>query len=320
MAKKEKKQLSPKVQKIVDTVTTVVEVILIAVCLVISIFVIANPGGVKKDNNGKISGNVNLVPVLSNSMDPTFKKNDLIFGEKIENKDEILDIGTVIMFLQKNPDGTFFINTHRIIGYSASWSTADNKGSGNDISLPMSLLYPSADGTPESYAWTNAKFKTAKELKDYVLSDSNYTAFNYVGYITKGDNNSIYYSVDKDGNQTILATYDEGYRSFNDVIGLVKTNNKGEIKRVAVLGGVVNWMHDPLHFGLIIMIPLVLLFGYNIYIVIKYIMEQKVKKAQQEALANSAPVLDEEEIKRKAIEEYLAMQASLKNEEDKKKE
>lgn len=84
------------------------------------------------------------------------------------------------------------------------------------------------------------------------------------------------------------------------------------------VGSAIAWLKEPIwHYILIIWVPLILLFGYNVYIVIRIIVEEKQKKAIAEAVKEAeANKLDEEEIKRKAIEEYLA---SL-NKEDKKEE
>ena len=59
------------------------------------------------------------------------------------------------------------------------------------------------------------------------------------------------------------------------------------------------------------MIPLILLFGWNLFTVVKYLIDkhtEKVKVAALEEAKQSADVLSEEEkeeIKRKAIEEYM---------------
>ena len=61
------------------------------------------------------------------------------------------------------------------------------------------------------------------------------------------------------------------------------------------------------------MLPLILLLVYNAYLVIRMVVEAKLKKQQEQAQAalaqaQSNAALDEEEIKRRAIEEYLASQ------------
>ena len=71
-------------------------------------------------------------------------------------------------------------------------------------------------------------------------------------------------------------------------------------------------MRSSLGFGLVIVLPMALFFLYELYALAKIIMETKIKKATE-----SSAVVDEEEIKRRAIEEYLAQQnASADREED----
>lgn len=78
------------------------------------------------------------------------------------------------------------------------------------------------------------------------------------------------------------------------------------------IGKAINWLQKDTNFLLVIVIPLIALFVYNIIMFVKMIMQSKLDKVK-EANANVA-VIDEEEIKRKAIEEYLAQQ---KNNNDK---
>lgn len=68
-------------------------------------------------------------------------------------------------------------------------------------------------------------------------------------------------------------------------------------------------MQQPTNFFFVIIVPLILLFGYNVWIVISYVIETKTAKARklalEEAKAGGISKEDEEEIKRKAVEEYL---------------
>ena len=80
-------------------------------------------------------------------------------------------------------------------------------------------------------------------------------------------------------------------------------------------------MQQPTNFFFVIIIPLILLFGYNVWIVISYVIEVKTAKARklafEEAKAGGLSKEDEEEIKRKAVEEYLR---KLEEEKKDKKE
>lgn len=100
--------------------------------------------------------------------------------------------------------------------------------------------------------------------------------------------------------------------------GITKTLYQGDVKgvyigKIAGLGSAIYWLQDPTHFFLVVMLPLILLLLYNAYIVIRLVMDAKLKKqkeAAQAALekAKEDAAIDEEAIKKKAIEEYLAAQ------------
>jgi len=75
-------------------------------------------------------------------------------------------------------------------------------------------------------------------------------------------------------------------------------------------GKTVQWLQKPTNFFCLIILPLILLFLYNVYLVVRMLMHAKISKVQSEA------AIDEEAIKKKAIEEYLAKQ---KEEEEKGK-
>lgn len=93
---------------------------------------------------------------------------------------------------------------------------------------------------------------------------------------------------------------------------------EGDIKgiyssKIAGVGSALSWLQEPTHFFLVVMLPLILLLVYNAYLVIRMVVEAKLKKQQEQAeaalaQAQSSAALDEEEIKRRAIEEYLASQ------------
>lgn len=98
---------------------------------------------------------------------------------------------------------------------------------------------------------------------------------------------------------------------------IAKTLYAGDIKGVYVgklagVGSAVFWLQDPTHFFLVIMLPLILLLLYNAYLVVRIIMEAKLKKQREQligATSEGAVILDEEEIKRRAVEEYIKKKA-----------
>ena len=101
----------------------------------------------------------------------------------------------------------------------------------------------------------------------------------------------------------------------------------GDIKAVYVthingLGSALFWIRDGYHFIYVIIIPLGLLLIYNIYLVAMILVENKMKRekaaAAETAKAAALASIDEEEIKRKAIEEYLRQQAAANASDDPK--
>lgn len=295
MAKKEKKvKVKKEKSNLRLWIENIVQVLIVIVCIVFSILMIARPGNVIDENYSKI--NVNYMPVLSESMSGTFEKGDLIFGKKISRDssgkvNEILDIGEVAIFIVNdiNQSEYQFINTHRIVGYFYAYTGPDGKnysGYSDMLRNPDVIDFNSAKIFAEMNEWTN---------------------FSIIGYVTSGDNKSIYYKNGIVGGELINESNDEliddYFPSVNQVLG---TWNG---KKLSGVGGVITWIQDPTHFFLVILIPLILLFGYNVWIVIQYVIEVKTEKAKklalEEAKAGGISLEEEEEIKRKAVEEYM---------------
>lgn len=107
--------------------------------------------------------------------------------------------------------------------------------------------------------------------------------------VTKGDNNIL---PDNQG--------DNPYTIHrNDVIG--KCTESG---RIVGLGNVIEFLRSSLGFFLCIILPLILFFLYELYNFISILVSERAKKAP---IAKET----EEEIKRRAIEEYLKSQQAL---------
>ena len=278
MAKKEKKVKKEK-SNLRLWIENIVQVLVVVGCIVFSILMIANPGGVKEDYS-KI--NVSYMPVLSESMSGTFEKGDLIFGEKIEKDEEgnprILDIGEVAIFIVNDASQSeyVFINTHRIVGYYYEYKDSEGRKSGySDMLFSEEVI----------------DLLTAEDFANNI----GWTDFKILGYITSGDNKDIY------GSQ------EEKIDSYVPLLEHVIGTWNG--KKISGVGGVITWIQDPTHFFIVILVPLILLFGYNVWIVIQYVIGVKTEKARklalEEAKASGISLEEEEEIKRKAVEEYM---------------
>jgi signal peptidase len=75
------------------------------------------------------------------------------------------------------------------------------------------------------------------------------------------------------------------------------------------MGAVADFLKSSVGFLLVVVLPMALFFLYELYNLLKIIMEQKMQKAAATASA-TVSAETEEEIKRRAIEEFLAQQAA----------
>lgn len=112
-----------------------------------------------------------------------------------------------------------------------------------------------------------------------------------LSYVTKGDNNLI---PDNQGNNPYTVHVD-------DIIGVCTEEGK-----LPGVGGVLKFLRSSLGFFLCIVLPLILFFLYELYRFITVLIAEKKKNDEVKASET------EEEIKRRAIEEYLAAQAAAK--------
>ena len=96
---KVKKELTPKQQKVRDIlgwVATALCIVLIVASLIVSIITIANVG----NKDGKIKGLAGyiMMPVQTDSMEPTFMTNDLIITKIYKGDGQDLKVGQVVTF------------------------------------------------------------------------------------------------------------------------------------------------------------------------------------------------------------------------------
>ena len=113
-----------------------------------------------------------------------------------------------------------------------------------------------------------------------------------VHYKTQGDANSHPDDYTKQG-------LPDGIR-HSDVIAVYNGHS-----RLKGIGSVADFLRTSIGFLLVVVLPMALFFIYEVYNLIKILMEQKLKKAAATVSAET-----EEEIKRRAIEEFLAQQAA----------
>jgi len=276
-----------KPSKLKRIVFIVVQSLIILVCVAGAIFIMINPK-LKKDDPKDF--NPKMMVVETDSMDPTLKQHTMMFSSKFEyDENTVLDLGTVISYYIKNGD-KYSLITHRIVGYYYY----------NGVINSNSKVY--GDANVKSFSNIKEKYNDNVE---------------FIGYLTRGDKYTLEYGATledyaiRNEDNSINYGYDDVYYAYvtNDLIVSTWSGKQSNF-----LGKVVTFLSKPNNVMLCLVLPIILLIIYNMLIVIKDIVNDKRLKAKEEALKQfKIEQLDEEEIKRKAIEEYLA---SLENKDE----
>lgn len=337
--KVEQVEKKKKDNKVLNIVFTIVQIVLILICVVISVVVIISPAAYRENGD---DFNTNVMLVVTDSMEPTIKTHDMIFGSKVDEKvtkaEEVLDLGTVVTFAVNNQQYGYYLNSHRIVGYSYN----------DGVEQENKRIYMT---NKTDVAWASIKEEGWK----------------FVGYVTRGDKYTMMYRngvVTNDGGtlKQIAPLYEEkagqysqiNLKKIDDLNGDLRLFNSHEVEvdgakinvidydsvssvhddqrilqaseikavwkggNIKVVGNVIFWLRDqPWHFAVFIVVPLLLLFGYNIYIIIRMVIADKQQKAKEEVMKElQNNQLSEEEIKKKAIEEYLANLEKDKKQEE----
>ena len=264
------KQQIKKSQKII----TIIEVIMVVVCLVVSILVITNSNKIDESGKGSYA---KFLTVHSDSMTPTIGLNSIIVTEKPDIGDgEYYDLGEVVTFVA-NQDGMAFFDTHRIVAYK----------------------YIDSEGT-DVYYYVKGEQET---FEDFTTANPDAT---FLGYITRGDKYTLEncgnvngyqgkdFGKDKDGVKIPLTggENDLVMKTNSDIVAVYDSQIKG-------IGGVLKFFSSTLGFILCVIVPLLALLVFNVVDVVKVIMKVKVEKVRAES------AIDELATKRKAIEDYL---------------
>lgn len=283
----EQKVQSNKKKKL-NNILLVVECIVIVFCIIFSIIVISQPGEV-----GENRKKATFLPVQTDSMAPTIPVGALVITQ--DASEDTYDLGTIVTFTRHSTYGNY-LDTHRIVGYK---------------------YFVKSENTFKIEYYKKGVMETEADFLEKYASEG-YTIYSYV---TRGDKYTDTYGDWDDFSKTkpeVIGTkFGDGedadiinsVEMFNDpdqfhsnIVCIYKTHVNG-------IGAVLTWFMQPTHFFIVVLIPLILLFLYNAYGVVKIIIQLKVKKAKEETK------LDEEEIKRRAIEEYLKSQNTAESAE-----
>ena len=272
---KEKKELSPKQQKvrsILNWVATGVCIVVIVFALVVAIFTIA---GATNDDHLTRFGDKIYLNVATDSMAPAFSPDDVIIATALDSKDvATLKVGQVVTFktIVSTSSGRYQVfNTHRIV--------AINRTDAGEVSSYTTR------GDNQSSTWQDAAAELLKEKDDrdekIIGSTENVQASAVV---------ATWGSVNEDGSFT-------------------------SGKMLKGVGGFSNWIQDTENFGAsqkvrffcVVVLPLILLFVIYAFVLIRTIVIAKLenqRKVQAQQVVTVDSLSDEE--KRRLAQEYLA--------------
>ena len=211
-------------------------------------------------------------------------------------------------------------------------ASEDELGKGTNVTA---VLSDSMDGSVNNFKVKSFKIGDLlliKSIKDNAKAQSELKVgdvITYTGVGPTGEFGLISHRIIKIeditvGEETIRRFYTLGDKQYTGNQEIDEYNAKAVLSgnvqgivtgQISKLGYAIIWLQDSTHFLLAVVLPLALLLIYNLYIFIKMILDYKIRKVKEqnemavEALkVEGAAAIDEEEIKRKAIEEYLASQ------------
>ena len=272
---KEKKELSPKQQKvrsILNWVATGVCIVVIVFALVVAIFTIA---GATNDDHLTRFGDKIYLNVATDSMAPTFSPDDVIIATALDSANaKSLKVGQVVTFRTtvSTSSGRYQVfNTHRIV--------AINRTDAGEVSSYTTR------GDHQSSTWQDA---AAELLKD--KDDRNADVIGSTENVQASAIVATWGSVNEDG------TFTSG-------------------KMLKGVGGFSNWIQDTENFGAsqkvrffcVVVLPLILLFVIYAFVLIRTIVIAKLenqRKVQAQQVVTVDSLSDEE--KRRLAQEYLA--------------
>lgn len=272
---KEKKELSPKQQKvrsILNWVATGVCIVVIVFALVVAIFTIASA---TNDDHLTRFGDKIYLNVATDSMAPTFSPDDVIIATALDSANaKSLKVGQVVTFRTtvSTSSGRYQVfNTHRIV--------AINRTDAGEVSSYTTR------GDHQSSTWQDA---AAELLKD--KDDRNADVIGSTENVQASAIVATWGSVNEDG------TFTSG-------------------KMLKGVGGFSNWIQDTENFGAsqkvrffcVVVLPLILLFVIYAFVLIRTIVIAKLenqRKVQAQQVVTVDSLSDEE--KRRLAQEYLA--------------
>ena len=223
--------------------------------------------------------------------------------------------------------------TFSIIMITGNKSTTDELGTGTNITA---VLSDSMDGTITDYKVKSFKIGDlliVKNIRSNAEAQAELKKGDVITYTGVGPDGSyglishriIQIETQKIGDEEITYFWTLGDKQYtgNEEIDLYNSKKiigadiQGVVTgQISKIGYAIIWFHNSTNFLVSVVVPLALLLIYNLYVLIKMVVDYKIKKVKEQQAADVAAIraesstIDEEEIKRKAIEEYLAKQAA----------
>ncbi len=272
---KKEKQPESRTKKIVNIVVMAIEVLIIIACITLSIMVIIGA----KSTTEELGSGLNMTVVLTESMNGSVEKSD--YSEA------------------SHPIGSFAAGDLLFIKSMSTNEDYSTLKVGDVVTYVGNVA-----GTSQLITHRIVKIEENEATGGYV-------------FYTLGDAERAtvsYYTPEQQEEDNIQRS--KKYYSEN-IQGVV-------VAKVSKVGNVIAWFQDSTHFLWSVVVPLALLLVYNVYELIRMIMAARIKKIEQKSkeelesiklsmAQSAAQTVDgsiEEEIKRKAIEEYLAKMAA----------
>lgn len=312
-------KLNEEQRKVFDIVITAIQIIAVVLSVIISIIVIANPS-VKTSEVGE--GKLKLLPVLTDSMkgdqNDNFSKGDLVIATALPDKLTDLHIGQIVTYLGYANGQNNQLVTHRIIGYNL-----DNIAEDDPILTSDDVVVSVIGGGYTNYVSKKVSAQFHDGVLDYcfvanenlVRNDDGSYKLNGNGVSYEQCVNSFYLRGDFQGEGALkleeFPNAEQMRLKANGTEQIDPANLKALYKsHIKGVGKAINWLQEATHFLLVIVLPLALLFIYNLVLFIQMIMQAKVASEKERMAAEGvAPaIIDEEEIRKRAIAEYLASQ------------
>ena len=223
--------------------------------------------------------------------------------------------------------------TFSIMMLTGNKSTTDELGSGVNITA---VLSDSMDGTLEDYRIKSFKIGDLLIVQN-IRSDAEAQAqlkvgdvITYTGVGPDGSYGLISHriidiqtqKISDEDEITYFWTLGDKQYTGNEEIDMYNSKKiigadiQGVVTgQIPKIGYAIIWFQNSTNFLVSVVVPLAILLVYNLYILIKMVVDYKIKKVKEQNALDVAAIkaenatIDEEEIKRRAIEEYLAKQA-----------